>query len=190
MENYVNRIVSAAALVLALGAPLAHATPVTAYTASHDVTCMDERGGVTSDVYERAKTMIKPEAVANLTERKHSAMANLVAFGDAHALEIRQGFEPRTTCLSAGEYAIGKMFGLPNLDDDDQITEMPILSPDDFNPQGSFYATLRPTEEATLQKGLTCANPYDFDIYLDKPKGKVLPIRDAYQHSLPSLRCH
>jgi hypothetical protein len=36
------------------------------------------------------------------------------AFGDAHALEIHQGFEPRETCADAGEYAVGKMLQTGN----------------------------------------------------------------------------
>jgi hypothetical protein len=179
----VNRIfLTTAALALALCGPvIAHAAEVTAYTATHDISCMNDRSNLTG-TYERVKTMVKPNAVAGLTQRWHSAMTNLVAFGDAHALEIHQGFEPRETCIDAGAYAIGKMLQID--------TDEPTVTVDDLNPLGSFYATLRPTEEATLKDGLTCTNPYDFDIYLDKPKGKVFPTRETYQGHLPSLHCH
>jgi hypothetical protein len=116
-------LATAAFAALVMVAPIgAHATEVTAYTASHDISCMTERGNLT-DAYEHAKTMAKRSAVAGLTHRWHSAMTNLVAFGDAHATEIHQGFEPRETCADAGEYAIGKML---QIKPGEQTPDMPL----------------------------------------------------------------
>jgi hypothetical protein len=75
---------------------------------SFDPACMNERGHL-SDVYQDAKSKFKRSSIPGLTKRYHSAMKNLVAFGDALELEISQGYTPHDSCAGAGGYAIGKM---------------------------------------------------------------------------------
>jgi hypothetical protein len=216
--------ITLAAFAVSAFAPIggAHATQVTAYTATHDIACMTERANL-STKYPHTKAW-------------GAAMANLTAFGDAHATEIRQGFEPRETCADAGDYAIALTLHGDAIPADKTPGGLPMCSAafvdayeangskavmpaescfmdtavsgakvcdsekcvdtdeaGDDNAIGSFFATFRPHEEIAMGHGVTCTNPYAFDIYLDAPKGKgkskVYPVRDVYHVNLPALRC-
>jgi hypothetical protein len=37
--------------------------------------------------------------------------------------------------------------------------------------------------------GMTCVNPYQFDVYLDAPKGRFFPAKDGNGKRVRPIRC-